>query len=215
MRRAALAPIAAAWLLLAGCPLPQALPEYTAGTVTPPRILVDEIATSDLGVTGNAGDGNPIVFVPASCTTAPVFTLSARVVDTNNSESIDSRWFVNYDPRVTANRTWVQEVPIAPNTDPTNLVRNVPSFAFAPYDFAPAPRAPPFPPQTSPTGTSWYPQEGIVRIVELVVSNGFDPSVVGTAPLANRAPKPSFETQVYRWVFLSVPESTSVPCPAQ
>lgn len=214
MRRAALAPIAAAWLLLAGCPLPQALPEYTAGTITPPRILVDEIATSDLGVTGAAGDGNPIVFVPADCTTAPVFTLSARVVDTNNTETIDSRWFVNYDPRVTTNRTWVQEVTIASNADATNLVRNVPPFAFAPYDFGPAPRAPAVSPQASPTGTSWYPQPGILRIVELVVSNGFDPSVVATAPLANRAPMTSFETQVYRWIFLSVPESASVPCPA-
>jgi hypothetical protein len=51
-------------------------------------------------------------------------------------------------------------------------------------------------------------------VVEVVVSNGFDPVLVGTiAPGANRAPLPGFETQFHRWVFLTVPPSASVPCP--
>jgi hypothetical protein len=196
--------LAAAPLLLAGCPLPQALPEYNAGGNTPPRILVDQIS----------GDGNPIVFVPAGCTTtAPAFYLSANIVDTNPTESVDSRWFVNFDPRVTLNRTWVQEVAIPPNADTTNLIRSVPRFSFSPYDFGPAPGAPSVAPVPRAGGASWYPQDGILRVVELVVSNGFDPAIVGTAPLSNRAPKPGFETQVHRWVFLTVPESAAVPCP--
>jgi hypothetical protein len=193
--------------VLAGCPIPQPLPDYPAGTITPPRILVDELV----------GDGKPIIFVPSGCTTTdPSYNLSARVVDTNTIETIDSRWFVNYDARNTQDAMYVRQYAIPPNADPTNLTREVPPrvngvpqyFLFKPYDFAPALGAP-------DVGHSKpYPDSGILRVVELVVSNGFDPAPVttGTA-LPNRAPSPGFETQVFRWVFLSVPESASVRCP--
>jgi hypothetical protein len=233
MSRAGVLPLVALAVGLAGCPLPQPLPEYSAGTVTPPRILVDEIARATLKVdgglsdgvpgSGNPGDGNAIVFVPANCpSTAPVYYLWARVVDTNNTESIEARWFVNYDPASSREQTWLRQYTIGANADTNNLVREIPPrvggvrqfFTFVPYDFGPAPGAPQVAavPKPSPLPGTWYPQEGILRVLELVVSNGFDPSPV-TGVLPNRAARKGFETQVYRWVFLTVPESAAVPCP--
>jgi len=201
VRRAALALA----LVLAGCPIPQPLPDYPPGTITPPRILVDEIA----------GDGNPIIFVPSFCVTTPVYKLSARIFDSNTIETVDTRWFVNYDSRSSLGRNIWDQKAVPPNADTTNLTRDVPplvggvqqGFEFVPYDHPATYGAPPV------GGGPVYPDPGIVRVVELVVSNGFDPSVIGTAELSNRAPKPGFETQVHRWVFLSVPESAEHPCP--
>jgi hypothetical protein len=202
MTRAAPLPLLAVALVLAGCPLPQALPEYSAGTNTPPRILVDD----QLAPRNGAFDG-AATLLPANCvTTAPTRVLSARIVDTNTVESVEARWFVNYDYR---DRTWgdVQDsAVIPPNASTTNLVRSVPDFTFEPYRYPPPYGTP------SLVGPP-YRDAGVLRVVELVVSNGFDPAVVGTAPAGNRAPKSGFETQVYRWVFLTVPESASVPCP--
>jgi hypothetical protein len=182
---------------LAGCPLPQPLPDYPAGTVTPPRILVDELLE----------DGS-VTLVPASCTAVqPTYLLNARINDPNTIESIEARWFVNYDFRGTAwSRIWDSKT-IQPNQDTTNLIRVVPTFTFSPYD---AP--PPF--GTPPLAGPPYSESDVVRVVEVVVSNGFDPALVGTiAPGANRAPIQGFETQFHRWVFLTVPPSSSVPCP--
>jgi hypothetical protein len=193
MRRTALAAAGLA-LALAGCPIPQPLPDYPAGAVTPPRILVDDLL----------GDG-AVTFIPAGCSTAPSYSLSAQVVDTNTIESIEARWFVNYDFRGTSwNRIW-QPSTILPNGDTTNLTRPVPPFDFEPYQ---AP--PPYGTTPSLAGPPWD-QEGVVRVVELVVSNGFDPGLDDTiAPAANRAPKKDFETQYHRWVFVT---SSAVPCP--
>lgn len=234
MKAAALTPLAALALALplAGCPLPQALPEYSAGGVTPPRILVDEIAKATLDplgalttgapFNGNPGNGNAIVFVPAFCTTTPpVYYLWARVVDTNNTESIAARWFVNYDPQSDANRVPLRLDTITANADTTNLYREIPPrtggvrqfFEFRPYHFGPAPGAPAVSPVASPAG-NWWPQDSILRVVELVVSQGFDASPVKPdSVLPNRAPAANFETQVYRWVFLTVPQSASARCP--
>lgn len=203
MRRAALVPIAASWLLLAGCPLPQALPEYSATTVTPPRILVDD----QLAPRNDAFPG-AVTLLPANCTSiAPIF-LSARIVDSTTVESVEARWFVNYDHRDPVWSDIQDSAFIPPNADATNLTRTVPSFQFDPYRYPPPYGTP------SLTGPP-YPDAGVLRVVELVVSNGFDPTVVGTAAGVNRKPKDGFETQSYRWVFLTVPESASVPCPAQ
>jgi hypothetical protein len=236
MSRAAVLPLAALAVALAGCPLPQPLPEYSAGTVTPPRILVDEIARATLKVdgglsdgvpgSGNPGDGNAIVFVPANCpSTSPVYYLWARVVDTNNTESIDARWFVNYDPGTVPDSTWIRQYTIAANVDTNNLVREIPPraggvrqfFEFRPYEYGAALGAPQVVavdrPPSAPPGNKWYPQEGVLRVVELVVSNGFDASpVTASSVLPNRAARSGFETQVYRWVFLTVPPSATVRC---
>ena len=148
-----------------------------------------------------------VTLLPANCTTTTPITLSARIVDTNSVESVEARWFVNYDHR---DPTWsdIQDFEvIAPNADPNNLVRPVRAFSFDPYRYPP-----PYDPVvhgTSAVGPP-YKDTGVLRVVELVVSNGFDPAVVGTAPAANRAPKLGFETQSYRGVFLT---SSALPCP--
>lgn len=198
MRRLALLALVAPWVLLAGCPLPQPLPEYSTGTVTPPRILADD----QLAPRNGEFDG-AVTLLPSNCVTAPVRVLSASIVDTNTAEGVEVRWFVNYDYRDSAHsRVWQSSV-IPPNPDAANLVRAVPPFTFEPYE-APPPYGTP-----ALTGPP-YQDANVLRVVELVVSNGFDPSMLGTiAPAANRAPKPGFETQVYRWVFLTSP---SVPC---
>ena len=87
MRRANLA-LAALAFGLAACPIPQPLPDYPAGTVTPPRILMDADAIVP------TTDGNPIIFVPADCptTAVPEYTLGTSVSDTNTIESIEARW---------------------------------------------------------------------------------------------------------------------------
>jgi hypothetical protein len=184
--------------LLAGCPIPQPLPDYPAGTITPPRIVVDDLL----------GDG-AVTLVPAGCPSnaSPSYPLSASIVDTNTIESVAVRWFVNYDFRAAP---WCQiqhDSVILPNGDITNLTRAVPGWTFEPYVHPP-------PYGTPPLSGPPYSDAGVVRIVELVASNGFDPGLLDTtAPGANRAPKPGFETQYHRWVFLTVPQSPIVQCP--
>jgi hypothetical protein len=195
------AAVLAAALVLAGCPIPQPLPDYPPGTVTPPRILVDELA-------GDAA----VILVPASCTTVePVYPLSARVVDTNTIETIDTRWFVNYDPRFELNYVPRQDAPVQPDPDPAVLTRTVPTFPFRPYQYPAPPDLLCDPPDPGPP----YRNPGVLRVVELVVSNGFDPDAVTTpSPMPYRTPLAGFETQVHRWVFVTVPESPAVPCPS-
>jgi hypothetical protein len=195
MRRALLT--AALAVGLAGCPIPQPLPDYPAGTITPPRILTD-------GLLGNGA----VTLIPSNCvTTAPEYSLSTGVVDTNTIESIEGRWFVNYDFRDEAWYVVRHSDVMLPNADTTNLTRAVPAWTFKPYGYGP-------PYGVASASGPPYRDPGILRVVELVVSNGFDPSIVDTAmPAVNRAPLLGFETQVFRWVFLSVPESPSVPCP--
>jgi hypothetical protein len=194
VRRAALL-LAAVALGLAGCPIPQPLPDYPAGTVTPPRIEMDEQLQSwDSAVT----------LVPASCTTLAPYVLTAHVVDPTTFESIEARWFVNYDFRDLVLSDIQQTSVIPPNADTTNLTRVVPQFLFDPYRYPPPYGTPPL---TGPP----YKQPSVLRVVELVVSNGFDPALVNTiAPGANRTPKPGFATQYHRWVFLT---SSDVGCP--
>jgi hypothetical protein len=187
--------LAAAALALAGCPIPQPLPDYPAGTVTPPRILVDQqLQEWDSAVT----------LVPANCTTIAPYQLSASVVDSNTLEGIEARWFVNYDFRNLAFSEVQWRDAISPNSDPNNLTRPVPAFLFDPYRYPP-------PLGTPSLAGPPYKQPGVLRVVELVVSNGFDPSNANTiAPGANRTPRPGFETQYHRWVFLT---SSDVACP--
>jgi hypothetical protein len=99
---------------------------------------------------------------------------------------------VNYEPANFSTVSWEREDEITevdPN-DPTR--RMVPTWTFAPYGY-------PSYGGGSPTA------DGALHIVELVVSNGFDPEGVPT----NRSPQPGFEIQLYRWVFLNRAD----PCP--
>jgi hypothetical protein len=193
-------------VLLAACPLPQPLPDYPAGTVTPPRILMDPLMQP-----------SSVTQVPASCTgAAPSYDLSAVLVDDNTSETVTARWFVDYDhansERCTPARP--EDVITGPGDQATNPThRQVPAYHFAPYD------------HEAVLGGTDRAGPGVVHVVELVVSNRFDSSTdvqgLCTADVAAdkfpyRMPASEggthFETQVYRWVFVQV-SSATVLCP--
>lgn len=174
---------------LAGCPLPQTLPEYpNSGTITPPRIQSDTVTPIDT-----------IILVDAGCpsTPTPAFTLSARLVDENTFEKVEARWFVDYDPT----RSSVTPIPpiqlIDGPADGVTIERMLDAFVFKPYTFDdPAFRA-----------------AGGLHVVELVVSNNFAPETPTPArpwrtPL--KTATQTFETQVYRWVFKYVPTGSGV-----
>jgi len=198
---------AALLTLLAACPLPQPLPSYPAGTVTPPRILMDPLMQPQSAI-----------LVPSSCTgTAPAYDLQAQLVDANTTETVTARWFVDYDQRNSARCAPAkpEDVITGPGdqaADPTR--RDVPPYHFAPYDHDPVLGGP------DPSGP------GAIHVLELVVSNRFDAtdddvglctSAVPAQTFPFRTPASQggvhFETQVYRWVFVNVPASASVPCP--
>ncbi len=198
MRRSTVAAIATT-IVLAGCPLPQPLPTYPAGTVTPPRVLA---ASTSAGV-------NSILPVPASCPTAPVYDLDARIYY-QDSVAVEARWFVDYRTGTAYQQRQniqnpVREVPPDPNQ--LILERQVPTFSFGPYGFA----AP------SELGNVAASAPGVVHVVELVVSNGFA-APPDDAEQPNRTPGTTadgtsqFEIQTYRWTFVNVPEDPGAGC---
>jgi hypothetical protein len=207
VRRAAPGALAVA-LLLAGCPLPQPLPDYPPGTITPPRIVVDDSVS-------RIANPEAVVWVPANCPTTapPQYPLTAPLRDANTIERIEVRWFVNYDPTNSDRYRWDQQDDIE-EVDPLDpTLRHIPPFVFLPYDYDSI--------TGSGSGSEARRAPGAVRVVELVASNGFyarTPYVPGasTEPFPNRSPAPGFEVQVYRWVFLNVlnvDEGGSVECP--
>jgi hypothetical protein len=170
-----------------GCFLPQPLPETPPGTVTPPRILADEVT-----VNGANASGAPTLSVPAGCTgPAPTYTFGVRVLDNDNLDVVEARWFVDYQPLQTASNPVAQSF-VPGNEDPAVLKRDVPPFTFLPYDLERPPVA------------------GRTHVVELVVSNNFA-TPPETAPLPWRSPTDGFETQVYRWVFELVAGTDGCP----
>jgi hypothetical protein len=198
MKRHVLAGALAA-LALAGCPLPQPLPDSPKGTITPPRIVMDAIM-----VDGGKADAQPIVFVPAGCGTAPSYTLSATLIDANTLEQVEARWFIDYVATDSLRWYWHYNELVAPAQTSTDLSRAVTPFTFKPYDQPPL----------AGLGSAGNNAPGVVHVVELVVSNGFDPSGAAADP-PFRGPAIGFETQVYRWTFVNVvPGSSGNPvCP--
>jgi hypothetical protein len=188
---------------LAGCPIPQTLPEYpTSGTITPPRIQSDRVTPIDT-----------VILVDASCSTdntVPIFKLSASLVDENTYETVEARWFVDYDPQRDT-IVPVQQQFIPGPSDGTTIERSLDSYLFRPYMSDPPD---PGPPPEYPVGQH-YRDGGGIHVVELVVSNNFapEPDPPATNPRPWRTPlktaTQSFETQVYRWVFHYVPKGTA------
>lgn len=183
---------ALAALALVGCPIPQPLPGYPAGTVTPPRILAATASMPD----------QALIPVPANCPGDQVFDLGATIFY-QDSVAVEARWFVDYK-KDNAGRYAIQnlnnltEVPPDPNKNV--LTRQVPGFPFHPYGYA----------VPAELGGSTDPKApGVVHVVELVVSNGFDTSPDVLEP--NRTPAPTFEIQTYRWTFVNVAGLTCPP----
>ncbi|HSN90938.1 MAG TPA: hypothetical protein VLS93_06895 [Anaeromyxobacteraceae bacterium] len=165
-----------ALLALAGCPLPQPVAQYPdTGTIPSPRIKIADVTPIETFI-----DVDPTVCVD------PIFTLSASLVDDNTTEAVDARWFVDYDPADGFRQRPVAEERIEPPPPgtPDPRLRAVAALPFQAYLFAPH-------------------DEGVVRVVELVVSNSFAAEPVPAPPgwLAYRTPTPDFETQLFRWVF--------------
>ncbi len=201
MRRIPLAAIATA-LALAGCPLPQPLPTYPAGTVTPPRILSASAS----------GGSQSLVPVPAGCATPPTYFLDARIFY-QESVTIEARWFVDYRKDIASRYAYQTRGEVPPNPDALVLERQVPQYEFKPYDFPPGT-------ELGISSGPWpWSAPGIVHVVELVVSNGFDNSTSPLPPEPNRTPATTadgtsqFEIQTYRWVFVNVPEDATATCP--
>jgi hypothetical protein len=154
----------------------------------------------------------PVVEVPAGCALLPTFELSAFLRDANTSETVVGRWFVNYDARVPNNPSVLirqeDEVPPPDSGAADATLRQSGRFLFSPYLWAPV----------AGTGGGDSAAAGALNVVELVLSNGFDPLSGSTSidrpnrkPLSNLSVQ--FEVQVYRWVFLTVPPSSATPCP--
>lgn len=174
---------------LTGCPLPQAVPEYSKGTpANPPAILPSSVSPTDT-----------VVKVSIRCLPPdePRFTMKADLVDQNTTEPIEARWFVDYDPSNTMTRFYVSDAPVEIPQDATQTRRTVPSYEFAPYDIE--------------KRGGYAPTVNTVHVVELVVANnGFLPEPsTGSNPLPYRTPLPGLDTQVFRWVF----QYADVDCP--
>ncbi len=208
---AALAAAVAVAAALAGCPLPQALPEYPKNApVTPPRILDDSITLNGKTVTASpATVGAAIIPVSIYCATKPQYELGATLYDANDVELVTALWFVDYDPSLASTTSPAGPAlnTIPPATDPTDLTRPVTPWSFSPYDYPPTVG----PACAKDTVIDAFHCAGILHVVDLVVSNEFAASGV-LVPLPNRSPAPQHETQSYRWVFLLVDDPT-LPCP--
>jgi len=170
--------------LLAGCPLPQSLPEYpSTGKIAPPRIVSDAASPID-----------PVITLAPDCPGADadhVFTLGTLLIDENTAETVEARWFVDYEAgRSTDAPRLPPEIILGPK-DQITLERPLTPFQFRPYVFDDAA----------------FRAGGGLHVVELVVSNGFKGTASEQASLARpwRTPDTQFETQVYRWVFHYVP----------
>jgi hypothetical protein len=209
MRRTRSARSALAALLgatLAGCPIPQTLPEYpTSGAITPPRIQSDKVTPIDTLILVDSGC--------AGADTDHIFRLSASLVDENTYEVVEFRWFVDYDPlRSTAKPVATPDDPFLPGpADGITIERVVPPFDFQPYTFDPLTFGSPT--ETRPGQN--YRDGGGLHVVELVVSNNFapEPAPPASNPRPWRTPlkttTQTFETQVYRWVFHYVPAGSA------
>jgi hypothetical protein len=205
----------AAVALLAGCPIPQPLPDYPAGTITPPRILTESVTVVRESDQALMPDG--VIFVPANCTSTlpgPGYTIGARLTDPNNIEQVEARWFVNYQATQIPSHNARSEETLQGPVDATVFERTVTPWTFHPYDYPPpVDGVTPATPCAGPE-PGRYCGAGTIRMVELVVSNNFAPDDTGALPF--RSPAKKFETQQQRWTFLFVnsPDPATDPaCP--
>jgi hypothetical protein len=164
--------------VLLGCPFAQPVPgvgQQDGGTLTPPRIDTASVQPS----------GTAVLYSQSCPDGGAQFSLEAQLIDESTTDTVEARWFVDYDPNPNSPQShYFQSFSSPPPAEPTETVRTIPPFAFEP-DLWTTPLAP-------------------RHVVELVVSNGF-------AADDGRAAAPGYETQVYRWLFLDSPGGTCGP----
>jgi len=173
VRRVSLALAAAlAGALAAGCPLPQPLAEVArtpdGGSVSTPILLPD-----------TASPGGTVVYVTRDCAAGAQLTLSVQGEDFDTAESVEARWFVNYQESNTGYRG---STIATPSSDPSNPGRTIQPFTFVAYEAG----------ATMPLDA--------IDVVDLVISNNFLSLADPTQPFQRAAPPP-YVTQSYRWVF--------------
>jgi hypothetical protein len=176
----ALSTAAVAGGMLAGCPIPQPLPG---------------VGNIDGGVTPPRilADGVhpgatfiPYDDAPGSCDGGARFVLQATVVDQTPDDQVEGRWFIDYS--TSGAPRYAYYAPFSFTVELPDVTSTSASFPFA------------------PAAEGW---PGLpAHVVELVVSNGFDNANLDGG-LPNRAPRPGYETTLYRWVFQPVPGSAA------
>jgi hypothetical protein len=111
---------------LAGCPLPQPVPEIEGNiSITPPRILTDSVRPTD-----------SVVLVGTSCAPEAFVPFGGTIDDPDLDEAVEARWFVDY--AADAPGVHQNDFPIAP-PDGTDTRRALSDFRFFPARFAPVP----------------------------------------------------------------------------
>ena len=125
--------------------------------------------------------GDAVVTVGSNCPSDSTIAFSATVEDLNLDDTVEARWFVDYSLQKHAPNasTFAQAA-----ADGTNPLREL-----APYRFLPAVEV----------------ADGKSHVVELVVSNGFQPQGTPGLALPDRSPAPGYETQVFRWFVVADP----------
>jgi len=173
--------LAAAAATLGGCPIPQPLAEVSrvdGGSTTTAIILPETVSPS-----------TTVIVVSRDCTPDPLFPLFAAIEDTDTSEVVEARWFVDYAPVLgPASVPQFVEGAVPPSPDPRIPVRSLAPYVFSPYHYGAGPAA-------------------ALHVVEVVVSNGFLPLQDQTTQPLARATLPGFSTQTFRWVFQLVDET--------
>jgi hypothetical protein len=122
---------------------------------------------------------------------APAFLASATLDDQDTDEPVDVRWFFDYAP--SPPNDGIQSLEQLAGTETGETQRQVTPFCA---------RLPP-----------WTAGAAPAHVLEMVVSNGFYDPVADPGPTPNRTPRPGFETQAYRWVFVYADSASCGDCP--
>lgn len=170
--------LAAALLALAACPLPQALPETVAAGSGGfgPRIAFELVAPQAT-----------FVDVGKACAVQPRFDLHATVIDRDQLEPVEARWFVDYHPVANFGITDREE----PAGNSNDFLRPLTPFTYVLRD--------------------WQGPDYPAHVVELVISNGFKSLDLTADALPNRMPVSGRDTQAFRWVFRYVDPGGTCP----
>jgi hypothetical protein len=117
--------------------------------------------------------------IAKGCPSRPTFTLRGSLSDVDLTEHIEARWFADYDP--ISSYGILREDTDVLDGNGVAVLRPLPDFVYAPSDWA---------------GPGYA-----VHVVEVVVSNGFDPRPNQLElAMPNRTPS-SGQSQSFRWVF--------------